>query len=192
MCLASSASYATSENDLTMTENRLLQSFKFCPNCAAPALTVHDERKLVCNNCSFTYFHNISAATAAIIEHDSKILITVRGHEPHAGMLDLPGGFADPGETIEAALKREIHEELNLEITNLRYFISEPNIYVYKDIPYYVIDSVFTCRCDDLEKMKLSDEIAAVKFIEPGDIPLDKIAFDSIRNAIRRYIDTLK
>ncbi len=191
MSLETSASCATSENDLTMTENRLLQSFKYCPNCAAPALSLHDKKKLVCNNCSFTYFHNISAAAAAIIEHDSKILITVRGHEPKAGLLDLPGGFADPGETIEAALKREIHEELNLEITNLRYFTSEPNIYVYKDIPYYVIDSVFTCQADDLEKMKLSDEIKDIVWVEPGKIPFENIAFESTKTGLRRYINKI-
>lgn len=42
------------------------------------------------------------------------ILLVVRGHEPFRGRLALPGGFVEPGETVETAVQREVEEETGL------------------------------------------------------------------------------
>lgn len=53
---------------------------------------------------------------AAIIHHQGKFLATQRGYGDFKGYWEFPGGKIEPGETPENALKREIKEELNLEI----------------------------------------------------------------------------
>lgn len=53
---------------------------------------------------------------AAIIVHDGKILATQRGYGNYKGSWEFPGGKIEPGEAPEAALVREIHEELDADI----------------------------------------------------------------------------
>lgn len=165
------------------------QSFRYCPKCAAPCPKVSEGRYITCGNCGFAYYHNTAAAVAAIVENSGRILLTRRAKEPKAGLLDLPGGFVDYGETVEAALERELLEELNIEVAGIRYLTSAPNIYVYRDIPYHVIDLFFTCRCDDASVIKTSDEIAGFKFVSAGEMPFQNIAFESTKAGLRFYID---
>ncbi len=53
---------------------------------------------------------------AAIIKKDNTVLATQRGHGAFKGLWEFPGGKIEVGETKEAALIREIKEELNIEI----------------------------------------------------------------------------
>lgn len=53
---------------------------------------------------------------AAIIVHDGKVLATQRGYGNYKGSWEFPGGKIEPGEAPEAALVREIHEELDADI----------------------------------------------------------------------------
>ena len=54
---------------------------------------------------------------AAIIRKDNTILATQRGYGEFEGMWEFPGGKIEPGESADAALKREIQEELGVDIT---------------------------------------------------------------------------
>ncbi len=53
---------------------------------------------------------------AALIRDGDKILVTQRGYGEYKDFWEFPGGKIEPGETPEAALKREIKEELATEI----------------------------------------------------------------------------
>jgi 8-oxo-dGTP diphosphatase len=53
---------------------------------------------------------------ALVIDDEGRILIMERGTEPFKGRWVLPGGFVDPGETVEAACIREVREELGLDV----------------------------------------------------------------------------
>ncbi|WP_433709051.1 (deoxy)nucleoside triphosphate pyrophosphohydrolase [Paenibacillus illinoisensis] len=56
--------------------------------------------------------------TAAIFQKENTILIARRGpQDKHAGKWEFPGGKVEPGETMEACLKREIQEELGIVIS---------------------------------------------------------------------------
>ena len=54
---------------------------------------------------------------AAIIRKDDKVFATQRGYGEWKDWWEFPGGKVEPGETPEAALKREIREELSTEIS---------------------------------------------------------------------------
>lgn len=51
-----------------------------------------------------------------IIERDSRILLIRRKNDPFKGMLSIPGGFVNEGETVEDAMKREAREETSLQV----------------------------------------------------------------------------
>ena len=54
---------------------------------------------------------------AAVIEHDGRLLACRRApHKDAAGRWEFPGGKVEPGETPEAALERELREELDARI----------------------------------------------------------------------------
>lgn len=54
---------------------------------------------------------------AAIIHRDGAYFATQRGYGEFEGMWEFPGGKIEPGESQETALKREIQEELGVDIT---------------------------------------------------------------------------
>lgn len=58
---------------------------------------------------------------AALIVHDKRIFATQRGYGDWEGYWEFPGGKVEPGETPEAALEREIREELATEVRAERY-----------------------------------------------------------------------
>ena len=79
---------------------------------------------------------------AAIIIKDDKFFIAQRNRNKHMGLSwEFPGGKVEKGETFEIALKREIKEELNIEI-NVKNKLGEEN---YKDDKINVNLHYFIC-----------------------------------------------
>jgi ADP-ribose pyrophosphatase YjhB (NUDIX family) len=126
-------------------------------------------------------------------------MLLVRGKEPALGKLDLPGGFVDPGEGVLEGLLRELREELGWEpaippgvsLTEFfTLFASFPNTYPYKNIIYNTCDMFFTITVPFLSEKNLrleADEIAGVRFIKPGEVRSEELAFDSTRRAIEAF-----
>jgi len=54
---------------------------------------------------------------AALIQRDGAYMATQRGYGEFEGMWEFPGGKIEPNESLEAALKREIQEELGIDIS---------------------------------------------------------------------------
>jgi 8-oxo-dGTP diphosphatase len=58
----------------------------------------------------------IPCVGAVIKDHEGRLLLIRRGHEPGAGLWSLPGGRIEPGETDEQAVAREVLEETGLRV----------------------------------------------------------------------------
>jgi len=145
-----------------------------------------------CGDCGYLYFHNCASATMGIIEAVNGVILVKRGAPPKRGFYDLPGGFVDYGESFEAALKREVKEELNIALVNLRYLASFPNVYHYKKITYFTTDAIFVGKPDSVEGMRPMEEIAEIMIIKPGKIDVEALAFESSRQALRGYLSQLR
>jgi 8-oxo-dGTP diphosphatase len=61
------------------------------------------------------YDYPRSAAGMLVVKGD-RVLLLERAHAPRVGFLDVPGGFIEAGETIEAAARRELREETGLTL----------------------------------------------------------------------------
>jgi len=124
---------------------------------------------------------------AGIIETPHGIILTKRNFNPKKGLLDLPGGFTDYNESMENALMRELMEELNIRVKIMVYLGSFPNVYLYKTVTYFTIDTVFICKASSLASLQMSAEIADVIFVMPPAINFDRIGFASTKQALRKY-----
>jgi len=87
-----------------------------CPHCA----TI-DEQPLVCERCGWRWYANPKPAAAVLLERDGdgrdpSILLLRRAVEPGFGAWDLPAGYLDPGESFEAAARRETLEEAGIQV----------------------------------------------------------------------------
>jgi 8-oxo-dGTP diphosphatase len=60
--------------------------------------------------------HIVTSVVAAIVDEEGRVLLTRRRIPPFLGMWVMPGGKVDLGEPILDALKREVHEEVGLEV----------------------------------------------------------------------------
>ncbi|MCF7957403.1 MAG: NUDIX domain-containing protein [Phycisphaerae bacterium] len=166
--------------------------FKLCPTCGGRDLKMPCEKSLVCSDCDFTYYHNTGAAVAGIIVQDSKVLLTVRAREPFKGMFDLPGGFIDYREDAEVALKREIREELNIEISQMQFLLTAPNLYHYKNVTYHILDLIYICKPASLSNICPQDDVEDYQFVDPRQFDLKKMAFVSTRIGMERYLADLR
>ena len=158
---------------------------KFCPFCGAPEFHFDGNRKFQCERCGRTQYINSAAAVAVIIRNErGDILLTRRAHEPGKGKLDLPGGFVDPLETVEQTVRREVKEELNVEVDTLNYLTSFPNEYVFEGMTTYTADLAFTATVKDFTALSPADDVVAVEFYPADKIPMEEVAFTSIKNIL--------
>ncbi|MCX6309703.1 MAG: NUDIX domain-containing protein, partial [Bacteroidia bacterium] len=71
----------------------------------------------------------------------------------------MPGGFVDLDESAEEALVREIKEELNLELTDIRFFQSIPNLYEYSGMVIHTLDLLFTAQAANFTPLCAADDV---------------------------------
>jgi NADH pyrophosphatase NudC (nudix superfamily) len=163
--------------------------WQFCPYCGEKAFRAGVENFMQCEKCLNKFYINASGAVACIIENaQDEILLTRRAFEPAMGMLDLPGGFVNIDETAEDAVRREIKEELNLEIAAMQYIGSSHNHYPYGGMMYFTLDLGFKCSVTDFTGMQVADDVVEYLFLQPDKINMQEICFHSIKNILQLYL----
>lgn len=166
----------------------LYRAFIYCPSCGAQKLTFDGNKRYSCESCGLVWYQNTAAACGAILQVEAKVLLLERALEPAKGMLDFPGGFVEPGESLEAGLTREIEEEVGLKPVKLSYLTSGANEYLYRGVLYHTCDVVFTGRLERAPTEVEEKEVARVHLLDPSEINLERIAFPSLRRAMALFI----
>lgn len=168
-----------------------LHVFKHCPRCGSADFRDSGPRSRKCASCGFTFYLNASAATAAVILNDKgQMLVSRRAFSPAQGTLDLPGGFVDPGETIEQGMAREIKEETGCDVASMEYLFSLPNKYIFSGFEVPTADCFFLCRLAAGAVPTASDDAAALKWVNISDLKPADFGLASIRKAVERLLDS--
>ena len=176
-----------------MMNNEILERFAYCPVCGSKHFDQQNFKSKKCQNCGFEYYTNPSAATAAfIINNEGQLLVLTRKKEPAKGTLDLPGGFADPGETAEEGVCREVMEETGLKVTSARYIFSQPNIYRFSGVDIPTLDMFFICEVEDESKLQAADDAAECMWVKLDDIHTEQFGLRSVRWGLIKFMESLK
>lgn len=131
---------------------------------------------------------NPRPCNAAILTNEKgEILLVRRKYAPWRGYWDLPGGFVDLYESLEESLVRELQEELSITIHEFSYFTSSGDTYRYKGIVYPTLGLIFT-GCIRNQKVREGDDVSEVQFFAQDKLPFSRIAFKSIREALRKFV----
>lgn len=161
--------------------------FTYCPKCAG-ALKIISEDLQTCTQCGFHLYNNPKATNALIIENEKgKILLAKRAIEPQIGQWDLPGGFINAGETLEESMQREAKEELGVNVTNLQYFASYTDTYLYQEVVFPTLVFILTGKVNTAQ-LTAKDDISQIKFFDKNKIPFEDVAFESVTQALKDYL----
>lgn len=167
---------------------QLFEVFAHCPRCAQPRVAAHPEVPFRCPACGLVLYFNPAPAVAAILRGpDRRVLFIRRAFEPAKGTLTLPGGYVDFGETAEDALRREVREEVNVEIASMTFLCTALNEYPYQGVTYRVVDLFFVARPVSLNGVAALDGVESWCWLDPAEVNLDDLAFPSVRRALQLY-----
>ena len=98
---------------------------RFCGRCATPTARVSGERCMRCPACGYMAYPLIAPAIIFLVRRGDQALLARNARAPGAFWSTL-AGFAEIGESLEETLAREVREEVGIDVTNLRYFGSQP------------------------------------------------------------------
>jgi NAD+ diphosphatase len=156
---------------------------KYCGGCGSlteenlPEVTVKS-----CPECKEDFYPKISPSVIVAVINNDKILLAQHKRVTN-GMYTVLAGFVNPGESLEECIHREIKEEAGIEVTNIRYFGSQP---------WPFPDSLMIGFIADFAEGELkpdNDEITDLKWFKANEIPEwpDKVSI--ARSLIDYFID---
>ena len=97
----------------------------FCARCGAPTEPTQGGWQRGCPACGAAHFPRTDPVVIMLVTHGNSILV---GRSPGwpQGMYSLLAGFVEPGETLEAAVRREVFEEAGVVVGEVGYLGSQP------------------------------------------------------------------
>jgi NAD+ diphosphatase len=98
---------------------------RFCPNCGSPSKPVQAGWRRDCPVCKVEHFPRTDPVAIMLPIAGERCVL---GRSPRFGptMFSCLAGFAEPGETIEEAVRREVLEEVGIGCGRVTYFTSQP------------------------------------------------------------------
>ncbi|MBM3103591.1 MULTISPECIES: NAD(+) diphosphatase [Pseudomonas] len=97
---------------------------RFCGSCGQAMTQVHLERAMYCQPCDLRSYPRISPSMIVLITRGDEILLA-RSPRFVTGVYSTLAGFAEPGESAEDCLVREVREEVAIEVQNIEYVGSQ-------------------------------------------------------------------
>jgi ADP-ribose pyrophosphatase YjhB (NUDIX family) len=164
-----------------MSLNPALEDIHHCPRCGKPP-RIDFPRSIDCPHCGYGAYYNPKPVACAIpADPDGRLWLLRRGFEPNVGKWSMPGGFVDLGESVVDAAKREVMEEMSIEIdvTGL--------IGVYSRAQDRTVVVVYAASARGTPSR--TEEALEVRAFAPNDIPWQALAFWSDERALRDHLN---
>jgi ADP-ribose pyrophosphatase YjhB (NUDIX family) len=129
----------------------------------------------MCQDCQNQFYDNPKATVGILLIYSGKVCLAKRNHNPGKGLWAIPGGFVEREENSEQALRREVKEELNLdiEISNLDKYLGSYNLpYTFQEQLYNTLFTIFIYEINkvELQTIKINEENSDLKFFDTTEV----------------------
>lgn len=101
------------------------ESHGFCAKCGAKSVMSDAGYRRHCDSCGADHFPRTDPVVIMAVRHDQKLLLGRQSSWP-PGMYSALAGFMEPGETMEAAVRREVLEEAGIKVGAVTYAACQP------------------------------------------------------------------
>ena len=166
----------------------------FCSVCGEPTAPNRGGWSRACAGCAAEHYPRVDPVVIMLAEHDGRLLL---GRQPQypPGRYSALAGFVEPGETIEAAVARELEEEAGIAVRDVTYIASQPwpfpstlmiGAHAVAEGDSLIIDH------DELDDARWFSraEVEAALTAEPGAAFLAPPRFAIARTLIERWLST--
>jgi ADP-ribose pyrophosphatase YjhB (NUDIX family) len=164
-----------------------VKPFVFCPACGGELEGADAEGGTACPACGRSWYRNPAPTAGAVIVHDGRALVTVRASEPEKGRIDIVGGFLKYYEDPVTALKREIEEEIAVEVDVSFEDIVQAVPHEYGNGGDWVLAMGFAARLVSGEP-RPGDDVAAIRWITESEIDELDWAWEHDRELVRKVL----
>lgn len=158
------------------------RTHRFCGRCGTRTEPAPGERARRCPSCGLLAFPRLAPAVITLIERDGEALLA-RGRAFPVPMYSCVAGFVEPGETLEDAVRREVREEVGVELDAVRYIASQPWPFPHS----LMIGFEATWASGDIEIDET--EIVDAQWFRPDDLPMIPPGMSIARTLIDRWVE---
>ncbi|MGR6914752.1 NAD(+) diphosphatase [[Actinomadura] parvosata] len=126
---------------------------EFCPRCGTRTVVQAGGHIRVCPHDSSQHFPRVDPAVIMLVRDEADRCLLARGPQWPEGRLSILAGFVEPGESLEAAVVREVAEEVGIAVTNPRYLGSQPWPFPRSLMLGFFAEAVTTTLTPDAEEI---------------------------------------
>ncbi len=158
-------------------------TYKFCPQCGMGLTSkmIMEQVRPACPSCDFIHFEDPKVAVVAFITCQGRVLLIQRAVDPEKGKWAMPGGYMDAGEIPEEALKREMLEEIGLDIEITQLIGTRSLFYTNSDGAQENVGIVLVYnagpKSGHLEQLFSQDDVMNAGWFLPDETP-ESLAFE--------------
>ncbi|MFZ6003898.1 MAG: NAD(+) diphosphatase [Actinomycetota bacterium] len=155
---------------------------RFCGRCGTATEPAPGERARRCPDCGLLAFPRLAPAVITLIERDGTALLA-RGRAFPIPMYSCVAGFVEAGETLEEAVRREVREEVGVQLGSVRYTASQPWPFPHS----LMIGFEATWAAGEIEIDER--EIVDAQWFAPDDLPMIPPGMSIARTLIDRWLE---
>lgn len=97
---------------------------RFCGSCGGSMQALAGERAMHCTTCAVHHYPRLSPSMIVLVTRGDEVLLA-RSARFASGVYSTLAGFVEVGESVEECVRREVHEEVGVQVCNLQYLTSQ-------------------------------------------------------------------